>query len=93
MQIILGLYHARGRTIPTMEFLVDGAMNGLQVFPAKTTTSSERIFFSFNIIEKHESWKGRWEGAYLSALEKIFLRKTNVVHRFRSSWYTDYGAT
>ena len=62
-------------------------------FLQKTTTSSEIIFFSSNIIEKHEFWKGIWEGAYLSALEKIFLRKENVGHLFRSPWYTDDGAT
>ena len=62
-------------------------------FLQKKTTSSESIFFSFNIIEKHEFWKGIWEGAYLPALEKIFLRKANVGHRFCSSWYTDDGAT
>ena len=81
--------------IPAPELSLDGAMNGLRVLPAKTTTSSESIFFSSNIIEKHEFWKGRWEGAYLSAHEKkiIFLRKANVQHRFCSSWYTDDGAT
>ena len=62
-------------------------------FLQKTTTSSESILFSSNIIKKHELWKGRWEGAYLPVLEKIFLWKANEGHRFRSSWYTDEGAT
>ena len=59
----------------------------------KTTTSSESIFFSSNIIEKHEFLKGIWEGAYLPVLEKVFLQKANVGHHFPSSWYTDDGAT
>ena len=56
--------------IPALELSVVGVVNGLRVLPAKTTTSSESIFFSSNIIEKHEFWKGRWEGAYLPVLEK-----------------------
>ena len=76
MKISLGLYHAEGIMIPPLKILVNGVVNGLQVLPAKTTTSSESIFFSSNIIEKHEFWKGRWEGAYLSALSFFFsLRK------------------
>ena len=35
-----------GRMIPALEISVDGAVNGLQVFPAKKTTSTEIIFFS-----------------------------------------------
>ena len=74
MQNFLGLYHVEGRMIPTLELSVVGVVNGLQVFPTKTTTSSASIFFSSNIIEKHEFWKGIWEGAYLSALEKLFYQ-------------------
>ena len=54
MQSFLGLYHVEGRMIPSLELSVGGVVNGLQVLPAKTTTSSESIFFSSNIIEIHE---------------------------------------
>ena len=67
MQSFLGLYHAEGRMIPAPELSMVDVVNGLWVLPAKKTTPSESILFSFNIIEKHESWKGRWEGAYLPA--------------------------
>ena len=93
MKIFLELCHAKGRMIPAPKLLVVIVVNGLQVLPAKTTTSSESILFSSNIIERHELWKGRWDGAYLPALENIFLWKANVGHHFHSSWYTDDGAT
>ena len=88
----LGLYHVEGRMIPAPELLVNGAMNGLRVLPAKKTTSSESIFFSSNIIEKHEFWKGIWEGAYLLALKKYFFRSTNVWHRLCFLWRADHRA-
>ena len=73
MKNFLGLYHAEGRMIPAPELSVNGVENGLRFLPAKTITSSESIFFSSNIIEIHELWKGRWEGAYLPVLKKIFF--------------------
>ena len=75
----MGIYHAEGRMIPTPELSVDGVVNGLRVLPTKKTTSSESIFFSSNIIEKHEFWKGIWEGAYLSAMKKLFFQEYECV--------------
>ena len=54
----LGLYHVEGKMIPVLELPVVIVVNGLRVLPTKKTTSSESILFSFNIIEKNESWKG-----------------------------------
>ena len=35
MQSFMGLYHAEGRMVPTLELLVVSVVNGLQVLPAK----------------------------------------------------------
>ena len=54
MQSFLGLYHVEGRVIPALEISGDNVVDGLRAFAAKTTTSSESILFSSNIIERHE---------------------------------------
>ena len=54
MQSFVGLYHVGGRMIPAPEPSVDGVVSGLWVLPAKTTTSSEIIFFSSNIIDRND---------------------------------------
>ena len=68
-----------GRMIPALELSVDGVVDGLRAFLEKKTTSSESIFFSFNIIEKNEFWKGIWKGAYLVALKKLFFQECECV--------------
>lgn len=78
MHSFLGLYHAGGRMILSLELSSDGVANGLRAFHAKKTTSSESIFF---IKYYWKSWalKNKMREGIPAGAEKIFFQECECV--------------
>ena len=53
MNFFMGLYHVEGRMIPALELLVDGIVDGYELFLQKQLPQVKAYSLS-NIVESHE---------------------------------------